>query len=193
MLRAQGDLAGAGKAYAEMLAIDRRLAAADPTNAVAQSDMSVDLQRTGVVLRTRGDLAGAGNAYAEALAISRRLAAADPTNAVAQRDFADASKVYDQAIAEYTRSIAVTQDYAPAYNGRAWAYHQEGEDANGLPDAERAVKLSPNNADSIETRAEIYERLGRRGEAVVDYRAALKLAPNMKRARDGLQRLGATP
>ena len=86
VLQSQGDLAGAGKAYAEMLAIDRRLAAADPTNAVTQRDVSIDLDRTGGVLQAQGDLAGAGNAYAEDLAIARRLAAADPTNAVTQRD-----------------------------------------------------------------------------------------------------------
>jgi tetratricopeptide (TPR) repeat protein len=86
VLTAQGDLTGAGKAYVEDLAILRPLAAADPTQAVAQRDLSVALAKTGDVLRAQGDLTGASKAYAEVLAIFRRLAAPDPTNAVAQRD-----------------------------------------------------------------------------------------------------------
>ena len=43
VLTAQGDLAGAAKAYDEALAISRRLAAADPTNAVLQRDVFVSL------------------------------------------------------------------------------------------------------------------------------------------------------
>jgi len=86
----QGDLAGAKKVYAEDLALDRGLAAADPTNAGVQRKVAVDLGKIGDVLEARGDRAGEGKAYAEALSIDRRLASADPTNAGLQRDLADA-------------------------------------------------------------------------------------------------------
>jgi tetratricopeptide (TPR) repeat protein len=87
---AQGNTAGAGKAYAEGLVIFRRLAAAQPTNVSAQRAVAVAVERTGDVLQAEGDLAGAGRAYAEGLAISRRLAAADPTNAGAQEEVSTA-------------------------------------------------------------------------------------------------------
>jgi Tfp pilus assembly protein PilF len=73
----------------------------------------------------------------------------------------------------------------------------KGDDAKGLPDAEKAIMMAPNNADSIETRAEIYEKLGQRERAIADYRATLKLASfgsqAVQYAQDGLKRLGAGP
>ena len=86
VLQAQGDLAGARKAYGESLAVRQRLAAADPGNAGRQRDLSVSQERLGDVLQAQGDFAGARKAYGESLAVSQRLAAADPSNAVWQRD-----------------------------------------------------------------------------------------------------------
>jgi tetratricopeptide (TPR) repeat protein len=103
----------------------------------------------------------------------------------------------DQMIAGCTAIIqsgryAGTHTLAMAYNNRGWAYHEKGEDAKALPDAEQAVALEPK-ASRIETRAEIYEKLGRRDQAIADYRAALKLDPNHATAMDGLKRLGSKP
>jgi tetratricopeptide (TPR) repeat protein len=131
VLQLQGDLAGAGKASAEMLATLRRLAAADPSNAGAQRDVADALNRTGEVLEDQGDLVGAGKAYAECLAIVRRLAAADPTNANAQRVVA--------AALEYTGEVLQAQgDLVGA--GRAYA-----ED---LAIDRRVAAADPTNADA---------------------------------------------
>jgi tetratricopeptide (TPR) repeat protein len=86
VLRAQGDLAGALQAYRETQTILTRLAAADPSNAGWQRDLSVSHNKVGDVLRAQGDLAGALKAYRESLAVAARLAAADPSNAGWQRD-----------------------------------------------------------------------------------------------------------
>ncbi len=59
VLRDQGDLAGALAAYRESLAVRRRLAEADPSNASWQRDLSVSQEKIGDVLRDQGDLAGA--------------------------------------------------------------------------------------------------------------------------------------
>jgi hypothetical protein len=63
-----------------------RLAAADPSNAGWQRDLSVSHERIGDVLRAQGDLGGALQAYRADLAVAERLAAADPSNAGWQRD-----------------------------------------------------------------------------------------------------------
>ena len=63
-----------------------RTAAADPSNAGWQRDLSVSHNKVGDVLRAQGDLAGALQAYRESLAVRARLAAADPSNAGWQRD-----------------------------------------------------------------------------------------------------------
>jgi Flp pilus assembly protein TadD len=60
----------------------------------------------------------------------------------------------------------------------------KGEDAFGLPDAEKAITLEPKQAAFLETRAEIYEKLGRRADAIADYRSALAVDTNMKLADD---------
>ena len=104
----------------------------------------------------------------------------------------DDKSLYDLAIADDTRAIAFRPRYAAAYNNRAWAYHGKGEDAKGLPDAQKAVAWE-RISNNLETRAEIYEKLGRRDAAIVDYRAALKLSPAMPEALAGLKRLAATP
>ena len=67
-------------------------------------------------------------------------------------------RFYDQAIADFTKVIALKPDDANVYNQRAWNYHLKGEDAKGLSDANKAIALAPNDTANIETRAEIYER-----------------------------------
>jgi len=68
-----------------------------------------------------------------------------------------------------------------------------GDDAKGLPDAEKAVALAPTEANCFGTRAAIYEELGQTDKAIVDYRTALRLDPDHQPAVDGLQRLEVTP
>ena len=123
VLLAQGDLAGARKAYGESLAVIQRLAAADPSNAGWQRNLFVGHTKLGNVLLAQGDLAGARKAYGEALAVIQRLAAADPSNAgwqrdlsashtnlgdvlLAQGDLAGARKAYGEALAVIQRLAA---------------------------------------------------------------------------------------
>jgi tetratricopeptide (TPR) repeat protein len=128
---AQGNTAGAGKAYAEGLVIFRRLAAAQPTNVSAQRAVAVAVERTGDVLQAEGDLAGAGRAYAEGLAISRRLAAADPTNAGRQRDV--------------SVGLQGTGEVLQAQGDLAGAGHAYAED---LAISRRLAAADPTNADA---------------------------------------------
>ncbi len=76
-------------AFEEALAISRRLAEQDPSNAGWQSDLAVAHNRVGGVLETQGKLTEAMAAFEEALAISRRLAEQDPSNAGWQSGFGD--------------------------------------------------------------------------------------------------------
>ena len=85
---AQGKLGAARTAFEEDLAISRRLAEQDPSNAGWQRSLAVTLSRVGGVLQAQGKLAAARTAFEEALAISRRLAEQDPSNAGWQRGLA---------------------------------------------------------------------------------------------------------
>jgi tetratricopeptide (TPR) repeat protein len=68
------------------LAIRKTLAAADPSNADKQRDLSVSYERLGDVLVAEGKLGEARKSFEDALAIRKTLAAADPSNADKQRD-----------------------------------------------------------------------------------------------------------
>jgi hypothetical protein len=58
VLRAQGDLAGALKAYRGSLAVATRLAAADPSNAGWQRDLAVSHYKLAMFARQQGNEAG---------------------------------------------------------------------------------------------------------------------------------------
>src|SRR5258707_11412988 len=88
VLKAQGKLEAAQAAFGEYLAISRRLAEQDPSNAGWQRDLALAHSKVGDVLKTQGKLEAAQAAFGEDLAISRRLAEQDPSNADWQRDLA---------------------------------------------------------------------------------------------------------
>ena len=78
VLLAQGKLAEALASYREDLAITSRLAAADPSNASWQRDLSVSYNKVGDALVAQGKLDEALASYREGLAIRARLAKSDP-------------------------------------------------------------------------------------------------------------------
>jgi tetratricopeptide (TPR) repeat protein len=81
ILRAEGDLARALRAYSESRAVSQRLAAADASSALCQHDLWVSHLMVGDVLRVQGDLAGALRAYQQALVVMERLVAVDASSA----------------------------------------------------------------------------------------------------------------
>ena len=85
---AYGDLAAALAAYRASLAIAERLAAADPSNAEWQRDLSVSHDKLGDVLVAQGQLADALAAYRASLAIAsgwRRPIPATPPGSATSR------------------------------------------------------------------------------------------------------------
>ena len=77
---------GHGESYRASLVIAERLAAADPSNAQLQRDLSASQEKIGNVLADQGDTEAALAAYQTSLTIAERLAAADRSNATIQRD-----------------------------------------------------------------------------------------------------------
>jgi tetratricopeptide (TPR) repeat protein len=101
--------------------------------------------------------------------------------------------LYDKAIGVITTILSKNPTDARALNERAWAYHLKGEDANGLSDAEKSVKIDPKSANSLETLAEIYEKLGRTADARANYQASLAINPDGPEANLGLKRVAIQP
>ena len=73
------------KSFRDGLAIDDRLAKADPGNAGWQRNLGVSYERVGFVLVAQGNLPEALKSFREVLVIRDRLAKADPGNAGRQR------------------------------------------------------------------------------------------------------------
>jgi tetratricopeptide (TPR) repeat protein len=98
---------------------------------------------------------------------------------------------HDQAIADFTRAIALRPDFAAAYASRGVAYDQKGLYNRAIADYTQAIGLKDATAQTRFNRAAAYEHRRSYAKAVNDYRAALAIDPTLQPARDGLKRLGA--
>ena len=85
LLRHQGKLDDALKAFRDSLTIRERLATADRSNTVAQHGLSVSYDQIGNVLRVQGKVDEALKAYRDSLTIRERLVTADRSNTQWQR------------------------------------------------------------------------------------------------------------
>ncbi|MBL8398251.1 MAG: CHAT domain-containing protein [Candidatus Accumulibacter sp.] len=77
-----GQLEPAAAELRRAVALGQELAAADPSNAEWQRDLSLSLAKLGDVELAQGDLAGAQARFEDSRTISARLAAADPSNEI---------------------------------------------------------------------------------------------------------------
>ncbi len=128
---AAGDLLDATAAATQGLDILRKLAAQDQTNAQAQRDLAIGLEKLGDVKLQGGDRAGALAAYQESLDIVRKLAAQHQGNANAQRDVAvSLNKIGNVklrggdragALAAYQESLDIVRKLAAQDQGNAQA------------------------------------------------------------------------
>ena len=120
----QGELDAAQQSFEAALGIAELLAAADPTNGLAQRELSVLRNRLGDVFETRGELDAALVEYRKALEVRRTLAAIDLSNAQAQRDLSLShervgdvlrkQERFQEAQAELEASLAITRQLAAA-------------------------------------------------------------------------------
>jgi len=169
VLRAQGKLPEALAAYQQGLAIAKRLADQDPSNAGWQRDLATAYDRMGDVLRTQGRLPEGLAAYQQGLAITKRLADQDPSNAGWQRDL---SLSYNR-----TGQAFRTQGKLP----EALAAYQEG-----LAIAKRLADQDPSNADwqrdlsvAYDKVADILVAQGNLPEALTAYQQGLAIAKRL--------------
>jgi Tfp pilus assembly protein PilF len=85
--------------------------------------------------------------------------------------------VLDRADALLTRAVAIDGRYAGAYAARARVWRDWGWPARALPDAHRAVYLSPASPDAHTTLGSVLLQLGAHREALDSFRKVLELAP----------------
>jgi tetratricopeptide (TPR) repeat protein len=173
--QAQGDLAAALASYKATLAIQERLAKADPGNAGWQHDLSVSHEKIGDVQVEQGDLAAALTRYQASLAIRDRLAQADPGNAGWQRDLSVShDRIGDvqvdqgelaAALTSYQASLAIRERLAKADPGNAgW---------------QRDLSVSHNKIGDVQVAQ------GELAAALTSYQASLAIRERLAKADPG--------
>lgn len=80
-----------------------------------------------------------------------------------------------QAVAEYTKSIALNPIYPQSYNNRAYTYMRMRQFENALTDLNMALSINPNYVNALRNRGDVFSRLGDYGKAEADYERAIEL------------------
>jgi len=101
--------------------------------------------------------------------------------------------LYDLAIADESRAIALEPDDANAYNTRCLAYANEKRYDQAISDCTEALTLKPGFALAYEGRGNAWRAKGDVAQAIADYRAAARLDPSRHQPLDALRELGAAP
>ena len=159
---------------------------AAPALAQAPADMhapgcrSADLD---VSIKACTDLIGSGKQTDADLAMAYNIRGHDYV----------AKQLYDLAIPDFDKSIALNPNFAHAYNTRGRAEAAQGKYDLAIVDFTKSMSMDSKFAEIPYNRGLAYESKADREAAIADYRAALKLMPGMQDALDGLGRLHATP
>ncbi|MGI9479623.1 MAG: tetratricopeptide repeat protein [Hyphomicrobiaceae bacterium] len=82
---------------------------------------------------------------------------------------------YDEAIADYDRSLAIQPNHAVTLNNRAWALYKSGRIAEALPDVEKSLRRDNSSPHAFDTRAHVRQARGEAAAAYRDYRRAMEL------------------
>jgi tetratricopeptide (TPR) repeat protein len=85
---------------------------------------------------------------------------------------------YTEAIADFTRALAVTQNDEASFRYRAYSYYEINDYDRTITDMSRLIQLKPNNADNYLTRGAAYGEKGEYDREIADYNEALRLDPN---------------
>jgi tetratricopeptide (TPR) repeat protein len=94
---------------------------------------------------------------------------------------------FDQAIADFSRSIQLDPKFPDAWFQRGIVYLNQFKPEKGLPDLDQAIKLYPKYSYYYFGRAEYYMREGKFNLAIQDLEKATKLNPEDVMASQLLQ------
>jgi tetratricopeptide (TPR) repeat protein len=108
---------------------------------------------------------------------------------VARGTVLDGAGKHDEAIADFTRAIALDPHDQIAYSNRATVYMASGRFELAIVDLTEVIRAEPANGMAFYNRATAYERSGEGGKALDDYRSAARLLPAFAPATAALGRL----
>ena len=86
------------------------------------------------------------------------------------------------AIEDFTQSIRLKPDYAPAFLNRGYANSKLGQLAAAIADYGEAIRLEPRDSLAYFNRGVARRKLGQHAEAISDYDEAIRLDPTDAKA-----------
>jgi Flp pilus assembly protein TadD len=88
--------------------------------------------------------------------------------------------LFDKAVADQDKAIAVEPDHALAYNNRGNDYYRKGDMARATRDCSRSIALDPASPLPWYNRGYVYYSLREYAKAAADWRKAMELQPDYK-------------
>ncbi|MFF1412633.1 tetratricopeptide repeat protein [Streptomyces sp. NPDC058289] len=151
--------------------------------AAARDTESPELTRLSDELRTALDQPAPGTVALTALLARAALAPEGRVLALTLRgrDHRNAEE-YAEALADYTRALALNPRAERASFGRALTQQLTGSNEAAIADYTRTVELDPHDGMSLVNRGTLYRGAGRFEEALADFERAMEIFPGDRRA-----------
>jgi Flp pilus assembly protein TadD len=92
------------------------------------------------------------------------------------------AKRYTEAVADFTRALAVTQDDEASLRYRALSYYYLKDYDGTIADMSRLIAMNPGNAENYLTRSAAYNEKGEYDKGIADCNEALRLNSNYAEA-----------
>jgi tetratricopeptide (TPR) repeat protein len=154
---------------------------AEAVAAQATAKAEANARATEVVVGStaQAEVEKAATQEAQRAAVTATAAAAELSESYVRQGFAYAKlSDYDQAMADYTKSIELNPDYFLAYLYRGLAYADVGEYDQAITDYTKAIELDPDYVFAYFYRGLAYADVGEYDQAITDYTKAIELNPN---------------
>lgn len=132
--------------------------------------------------------------FAEAVPVAERIIMLDPADMRMRLVLADLYfrlQRFKDALPQYQGVVKVAGADAAVWLKLGFSAEQSARPEDAIAAYRRSLDLDPSQAPAWSMLGALLEQKGDRGEAVKAYRRALELRPDSRKAREGLERLGA--
>lgn len=89
---------------------------------------------------------------------------------------------YDEAIADYNKTLQLDANDAGTYHNRGVAYYHSGKNELALADFNKAFELKLDNSEVYNNRGAVYAAMGSADAAIADFTKAIELSPDYAEA-----------
>ncbi|MDR1074014.1 MAG: hypothetical protein LBL45_10130 [Treponema sp.] len=99
----------------------------------------------------------------------------------------EAKRWYTEAVADFTRALAVKKDDEASLRYRAYSYYEIKDYDRTITDMSHLIAMNPGNAESYVMRGNAYDENGEYDRDLADWEKVLRLDPTNAPVRQGLE------